>query len=334
LYGLRYFSAAFSDAEVDRVQEKLSLPPELVVFQIVQDSKCSACGGEIFAGNLLFMESGNPLCLKCAELDGLIYLFRGNAKLSRLAHHFSGLSAIVLRFSHTRRRYERHGLLLDAKAVERAEAELAAKLAKSERSGNPTASIPNGEAALHGTESVYQLKITLLGVERPVWRRVLVPGAIDVPKLHRVIQRAMGWTNSHLHKFEFKEKCLSPQERVKKFFEPRPAAKPKTLAGRAPNRGTKFHYIYDFGDYWEHEVLVEKIGPRDPDIALPACIAGERACPPEDCGGSWGYEDLLEVLKDPKHADYQERIDCLGGDFDSEQFDIQEVNARLKRFKC
>lgn len=337
LYALRYFSAAMSDTEIDGLLEKLSSPHELVVFEIIRDSKCSKCGRDIAAGDFIFMEAGSPNCLYCAELADLVYLGAGDRSLTRRARQLSRLSTVVLRFSRTRKRYERQGLLVETAALRTANAELSAKrIARTSRNDRRNESedpavVTEGD----GAAPVYQLKVTLLGVTPPVWRRVLVPGSIDLPKLHRLIQRAMGWTNSHLHKFEFKEKSLSLEESIKKFFEPRPAARPKTLAGRVPQRGSKFRYIYDFGDEWTHDILVEKILRHSESTPpLPLCIDGQRACPPEDCGGAWGYEEILEAVADPKKLDHEERLDWLGSEFDPEYFSLKEANVRLKRIKC
>ncbi len=186
-----------------------------------------------------------------------------------------------------------------------------------------------------GPAPTYQIKITLLDTDPPIWRRVLVPGSIALPKLHRVIQAAMSWSNDHLHEFAFREKRQSPEERLRAFFVPRNRRpQPKTLAGRVPNRGSKFRYTYDFGDCWVHEILVEKVLPPDAAAVLPVCVAGERAAPPEDCGGAWAYQELLEAISDPKHPGHGERIEWLGSDFDPERFDVTEVNSRLKRIKC
>lgn len=84
------------------------------------------------------------------------------------------------------------------------------------------------------------------------------------------------------------------------------------------------YYVYDFGDSWEHEIRLEKILPRE-KRKYPACIAGKRACPPEDCGGIWGYEEFLEIIKDPEHEEYEDMLDWVGGEFDPEHFDIEDV---------
>jgi hypothetical protein len=103
----------------------------------------------------------------------------------------------------------------------------------------------------------------------------------------------------------------------------------------APRPEDRFGYTYDFGDEWEHDVLVEAVSDPEPDITYPRCLTGRRACPPEDCGGIWGYDDLLEILGDPAHEEHQDRLDWLGLDsadrFDPAAFDLAQVNAALSR---
>jgi hypothetical protein len=148
---------------------------------------------------------------------------------------------------------------------------------------------------------VYQLKVTLKGVKPPVWRRLEVPGDIKMDKLHLALQRAFGWTSSHLHHFVVGGACyglLDPGGNDDMLDERR-----YRLAQLADN-GARFTYEYDFGDDWEHEVRVEKLLPADADARYPRCTAGARACPPEDCGGPGGYAKLLAALADPADAEY------------------------------
>lgn len=91
----------------------------------------------------------------------------------------------------------------------------------------------------------------------------------------------------------------------------------------------KFDYEYDFGDGWEHQILVEKILSRQKEVHYPVCLTGKRACPPEDCGGIWGYAQLLEVLQDPEHPQYEEMLSWVGGSFEPEAFDLDEINQML-----
>lgn len=177
--------------------------------------------------------------------------------------------------------------------------------------------------------SVYQLKITLRDSKPPIWRRILVPGNIHLNALHDVIQATMGWTNSHLHAFEIDGEQFGPAYEdldLEMHDECR-----AWLDEIAPVEGGKFVYEYDFGDSWRHTVLVEKILPFAPEMDLPVCVKGRGACPPEDCGGVWGYAELIEVMKNPKHPDYKEMKSWLGGKLDPEAFSLDEVNRRLRR---
>ena len=95
-------------------------------------------------------------------------------------------------------------------------------------------------------------------------------------------------------------------------------------------------YEYDFGDGWMHDALLEKKITSDPEIIYPTCLTGKMNCPPEDCGGVWGYENLLEIIKNPEHEEYEEYMDWLGGAFDPKDFNKDEINNRLKtkNFGC
>ena len=98
----------------------------------------------------------------------------------------------------------------------------------------------------------------------------------------------------------------------------------------APGAGFKFRYEYDFGDSWEHVLVVEKVLPPEPGRQVPVCIKGKRACPPEDVGGVWGYAEFLEALQDPDHEDHEMYLEWIGGEFDAEEFDLEETNEMLR----
>ncbi len=180
-------------------------------------------------------------------------------------------------------------------------------------------------------KSIYQLKVTLKGIRPPIWRRIQVPGDINLGKLHRILQVVMGWSDSHLHLFTSggMEFGVPDREFGMETRNERTARLSQVVRGEK----SKIVYEYDFGDSWEHVVLVEKILPPDPSVRYPTCLKGKRACPPEDCGGVWGYADLLEALADPKHEQHQEMRRWIGGDFDPEAFDLDAVNRQLQQLR-
>lgn len=190
---------------------------------------------------------------------------------------------------------------------------------------------PNSRAS--GGIPLYQLKITLQWSQPAIWRRVVVRADMRLNRLHDVIQIAMAWTNSHLHQFILGRAF---------YGEPDPAGfgtdtlneKRYTVADLAPAAKKKFIYEYDFGDGWNHEVKVEKVLPSDAGFKHPVCLAGENACPPEDCGGMGGYYNLLEALADPKHPDHLDLKDWIGREWDAARFDLNGINAILKRLKA
>lgn len=179
--------------------------------------------------------------------------------------------------------------------------------------------------------SVYQLKVALREIKPPIWRRVRVPGDITLAKLHHVLQIVMGWTNSHLHKFTIG---------AVDYAEPDPDG---SLNFRSDRRARlnevvrlrqKFMYEYDFGDGWEHEIVVEQTLQPEPGAFYPVCLGGERACPPEDCGGIWGYAEFLEAIRDPNHPEHADMLGWAGGSFDPEVFDLDAVNRELRRLRA
>lgn len=179
-------------------------------------------------------------------------------------------------------------------------------------------------------KSVYQLKVTLLGSRPPIWRRLLVPGEATLATLHEFLQEAMGWTNTHLHQFEIGGIDYSDPE-----FELDEAEDEGelTLAEALKMAPRGFAYMYDFGDGWEHEIEIEKTMSPAADQKYPVCIAGARACPPEDCGGIGGYEDFLDALRDPRHREHKAMKEWIGGPFDPEEFNIELINQALAGIK-
>jgi len=176
--------------------------------------------------------------------------------------------------------------------------------------------------------NVYQIKISLRGIRPPIWRRLEVFSDITLDKLHLIFQLVMGWGNYHLHQFTIGGEEYG-QSDPDNDLEVNDEKKVK-LYQVVPGEKFKFSYEYDFGDYWEHMVLVEKILPVEKEKHYPNCSKGKRACPPEDVGGVWGYTDFLETIKDVNHSEHEDMLEWVGGEFDPEEFDMKYVNEHLK----
>jgi hypothetical protein len=178
----------------------------------------------------------------------------------------------------------------------------------------------------------YQLSIKLLEIEPPIWRRLAVPGTVTLATLHAILQKVMGWGNYHIYLFNVGR--LQYGEGVSEWAEFAQSvvnAKRVMLQDIAVRKGASFIYTYDMGDGWEHEIRVEEIHEGPPEQVR--CLEGARSCPPEDCGGPHGYQDMLEIIFDPKHPEYQERREWLGESFAPELFNVEIVNRRLRRLK-
>jgi len=176
---------------------------------------------------------------------------------------------------------------------------------------------------------VYQLKVTLPDSKPQIWRRIRVLNDITLYELHWTLQTVMGWTNSHLHEFTISGTAYgdSEDDDLEEDIEDEKIVKLGQVITKEKER---FHYLYDFGDSWEHEIVVEKILPVEKGVRYPVCMEGERACPVEDCGGTEGYEALLEALGDPSHPEHEDMFEWLPGDFDPEKFDVAAVNKMLR----
>lgn len=175
--------------------------------------------------------------------------------------------------------------------------------------------------------AIFQLKITLKETKPLIWRRVQTRADTTLEQLQHIIQIAMGWGGGHLHQFIVGETYYThPEEAAELEAESTRSTKLNEVVAAAKDR---FFYEYDFGDSWVHEIRVEKILPAEEGGRYPVCVAGARACPPEDCGGPWGYDELLKIRQNPKHPEYEERMEWLGEEFDPEAFDLEEVNQLL-----
>jgi hypothetical protein len=179
-------------------------------------------------------------------------------------------------------------------------------------------------------DQIYQLKVTLNDSHPPIWRRIQVPADICLPELHAVLQIVMGWSNSHLHGYRVGRQYYSePDPNLEEMMDDTLDERRIRLSQIAPDTGSRFIYEYDFGDSWEHTVVVEKILPLDADEHYPRCLTGKRACPPDDVGGMGGYYDFLEVVQDPEDPEHDEMVAWYGGKFNPEYFDLQRVNDLL-----
>ena len=177
---------------------------------------------------------------------------------------------------------------------------------------------------------VHQLKITLMRIRPPIWRRIVVPSDATLSDLHDFVQAAMGWYDCHLHEFQVDGMSVGNPLMLEGMCDYDESQ--VRLAEVAPLPKRRFRYLYDFGDSWDHDILVEAVMSPEQGVRYPICVAGRRACPPEDCGGHWGYAELLESLADPQSPVGRERREWIGGSFDAEAFDVERANARLQNW--
>jgi len=175
------------------------------------------------------------------------------------------------------------------------------------------------------TQGSLQLRIELLEVEPSVWRRIVVPEDITMADLARILLAAMGWNNSHQHLFRVGDEAYgtadddAPEDEI----DESEVSVSETLGGHE-----RFAFDYDFGDGWEHEVVIEKRTPSSVEFA--ECLDGQNACPPDDVGGPGGYEDFLAALADPALEAHDAYLEWIGGSFDPSRFELDAVNAELR----
>jgi hypothetical protein len=179
-------------------------------------------------------------------------------------------------------------------------------------------------------ERNFEFKIVLKGINPAIYRTFVVKEDITFFEFHHVIQIVMGWYNEHLYQFANQNIIIADPEMIddvdiidindfllNEYFE---------------NQGDKINYEYDFGDGWMHEIVLKKITEGKENDVVPICLSGKRNCPPENCGGIYGYMNLIEIMADENHPDYEEMVDWFGEHFDPEYFDIEEVNDYLEDF--
>lgn len=192
---------------------------------------------------------------------------------------------------------------------------------------------PKGRVVKRKFENVFQFKITLNDIKPRIWRRIQVPETYNFQQLHNAIQDVMGWLDYHMHEFTiidpktgFEVHIGMPEDSdMQDFGYPVLEEKKQKIAGYFNRLNSKALYTYDFGDDWKHTIKFEKSLPVDINLKYPVCLAGQRACPPEDCGGSWGYEEMLETLSDEDSEDFEDMKEWVGEDFDPEYFSVDDV---------
>jgi len=188
-------------------------------------------------------------------------------------------------------------------------------------------------------QAIFQVKVTLRGSKPPIWRCILVPNTITLGQLHDVLQTVMGWNDEHLHQFVQGRELYGVADKENDFFGMSVSDENKTILSSLLSKEKDWlTYEYDFGDSWEHKLVLEKKLPFDSAMQLPHCIKGKRACPPEDCGGIWGYMDLIGIMSDKSSPEHDERAEWLEenfgiNDFDPELLDLDKINTELHHFR-
>jgi hypothetical protein len=179
------------------------------------------------------------------------------------------------------------------------------------------------------TPQIMQFMVSLLHIKPPIWRRLLVPSDCTLGQLHLAIQGAMGWSNSHLHSFVCGDTVYGFLDDEGADCKDENGVMLRDLFMRPK---MKVRYEYDFGDFWEHDVVFEKIVEGKAGVLYPRCSGGKRACPPEDCGGFFGYEELCQLMANPKHPNFKEICEWYGGIYDPEEFRLVSANEVLQQF--
>lgn len=181
--------------------------------------------------------------------------------------------------------------------------------------------------------NTFQIRIDLARYRPKIWRRLLIRSDLPLYDFHLAIQIAMGWDNSHLHQFIKEKKFYSERLKDDWTWDDRHNIDydGMIISDLLLKEKDKIEYEYDFGDGWVHEIKLEKILPSDDTMKSPVCTDGALASPPEDCGGIWGYAQMLEIMKDPGHEQYEETLEWIGETFNPEFFDIITANKLLAK---
>ena len=182
----------------------------------------------------------------------------------------------------------------------------------------------------NNTVSIYQFKVALNHVTPPIWRLFQVKSDITLHRLATTILMVMDWDGGHLHQFRIDGVEYGiPHEDYEEDNQPEDEREVR-LSDISKDALGFFTFEYDFGDGWEHTVILERVLAPEKGVKYPVCIDGARSCPPEDCGGPPGYEDFLEAIRNRKHPEHKHMLEWAGGEFDPEEFDLEGVNYDLK----
>jgi len=200
--------------------------------------------------------------------------------------------------------------------------------------GTSSRNAPTTSRNATSAKAIYQFRITLTDSKPSIWRRIQVKDC-TLDKLHEHIQTSMGWTNSHLHEFKINGERHGDPELLDDECDDFPCIDSTITKIRkivpANKKPFSFEYKYDFGDGWDHEILFEGNPTPDPKAKYPLCLEGERACPPEDCGGLRGYYEFLKAIKNPKHKEHARMLQWIGGKFDPNAFDADQATKAMKK---
>lgn len=176
----------------------------------------------------------------------------------------------------------------------------------------------------------YELRISLVDVHPEVWRVFRVSSFVPLRKLHKIIQQVMGWENYHLYAFERAGIVFGSPD--PDYVDPTISDLKIHLYSVLTKVGDELTYTYDFGDGWQHKIVLQKILPAEADVSTPLCLDGAYACPPEDVGGVGGYANYAAIMRNPKDEEYEEYFQWRGA-FDPAAFDLSGINRKLKRIK-
>lgn len=180
---------------------------------------------------------------------------------------------------------------------------------------------------------IYQIKVALSGSQPLIWRRIQVKSDTSLAKFHKILQRVMGWEDAHLHRFVIEGEYYGTPDEDERGSRPTRDEHKYNLHAVVPPEGSHFVYDYDFGDNWQHVLAIEKTLAPQAGVVYPACVAGSRACPPEDVGGIARYHDFLEAIANPSHPEHEDFTGWIGGVFDPEAFDMTAINRKLHKLK-